>query len=185
MQLLNDAMTSTRPTVTFLNYAFHFLSLKGAREISRDVFMHYESTIEHVLQNISAVESKSTVVWMLTNSVCTNRFTGAYRQAVHLYRRGNRTWFAEGANDWKHVALSAFDREGARLLNNRAELYLREHHSHIRIVDGFSATDFMCNFTKEHDGRHFPELRPLKLDLFFHAVRHLLPRYELTDDIAT
>ena len=176
MTLLHDTVVATKPKVVFLNYAFHFLSLRIAREIPRDVFLHYETTIGRVLESIRTLAPEARVIWMLTNSICVGKYNGPYRRAIDMYRRGNRTWFADGG-DWRTVALSAFDRDGARLLNNRAELFLREHHPHVRIVDGFAATDFMCDYTTVTDGRHFVALRPLKLDLFFHAVRRHIANY--------
>mmetsp|Transcript_20826 Transcript_20826/g.35512 ORF Transcript_20826/g.35512 Transcript_20826/m.35512 type:complete len:330 (-) Transcript_20826:312-1301(-) len=170
------AIDKWQAPVVMLNYAFHFLSLQGPREVDRKIFTSYESSIDSVIGKVQIHSSVIRTIWLLSNSVCVDKYNGAYAQAIRNYNSGNVSWLQQKFTDWRKVLLSSFDRSGALLLNNRARRFLRQNYPTVSILDGFAATDFMCQFTTVGDGRHFQAIRRLKLDMFFHLTRDLLPK---------
>lgn len=60
-------------------------------------------------------------------------------------------------------------------MNNRAQHTIEKLFGNsVEILDGFKITDRMCDLSAPYDGRHFANLRPMKLSLFLRRVASVL-----------
>lgn len=165
-------LAEAQPAVLFAGLAFHYLSLyaNGTR-LPAHTAHAFEDDVNATLA--MATRARVRTVWFLANSVCTQRYDGAYAAAAEAAASGaNLSAVAAAVGETRaHVASTQLDRFGALSLNRRALRVIRRHYPHTLVVDGFAATDYACERSDEGDGRHFAHAPALKARWALYLLR--------------
>lgn len=165
------SITNTTPSALYFNGALHYLQLIPYRTWDMDdkdaylTWFNTEQIVQRFLNDTLHAFAKSKIIFMTSHSICEQKFTGKYKEALKKLSR-NATKFAGPCVEFlaakkgcqrrkscvKACLDSTFNNRGVRLLNQRILAVLP---AFVDVVDAWNLTKGQCEHTKLSDGRHY------------------------------